>query len=183
MKRKIFVFTALILTLSMALIATACVGSWIKVEPLKDYDFSIDNVVEVRISSSPMYINFHGTIYGVKKGDSKEGDEAISAIATTWSALQRDGVFRKGKKLNLFIVTGGTYYYECVFADGSSIKMTKDVMKNLSFNDGSSVRIDDDDMFANFHSKYISIMQKENIVGHISQNHDENCDCDEAPQE
>ncbi|MDE5755472.1 MAG: hypothetical protein K2I23_00040 [Clostridia bacterium] len=179
MKRKIFVFTALILTLSMALIATACVGSWQKSQPLKDYDFSVDNIVEVRISSSPMYINLHGTIYGVKKGDSQEGDEAINAISTAWSSLQRDAVFKKAKKYD-GITTGGTYYYECIFADGSSIKLTRDRVKNLYFNDGSSVRVDDEDMLAQFHNTFEQIMDKQNIVGHISQNHDDNCDCDKS---
>ena len=181
MKRKIFVLAVLILTLFTAMLSTACVGSWIKVEPLKDYDFSIDNIVEVRVSSSPMYINLHGTIFGVKKGDSQEGDDKIKTIAAAWSALQQDAVFRNGKKHNVFIVTGGTYYYECIFADGSSVKMTKDVMKNLSFNDGGWVRMNDEDKLAEFQAAFEQIQKKQNIVGHISQNHDANCDCDELP--
>ena len=181
MKRKIFVFTVLLLTLVTAVLSTACVGSWRKVEPLKDYDFSIDNVVEVRVSSSPMYRNLHGTIYGVKKGDSQESDEVINDIARIWESLQRDAVFKKGKKLNLFLATGGMNYYECIFADGSSVKMTKDVMDNLFFNDGSSVRIDFDYKLNAFQSRYDSIMQEENVIGHISQQHDDNCDCDLPP--
>lgn len=181
MKRKIFVFAALILTILTATLSTACVGSWIKVKPLKDYDFSVDNIVEVRVSSSPMYLSMHGTIYGVKKGDSQEGDEAIEAITTAWSSLQRDVVFRKGKKLNLFLVTGGMSYYECIFADGSSVKMTKDIMKNLSFNDGGWVRINDEKKIVAFHDAFEQIRKKQNIVGHISQKHNENCDCDEPP--
>ena len=181
MKRKIFVLTALILTILTATLSTACVGSWIKVKPLKDYDFSIDNIVEVRVSSSPMSRSLHGTIYGVKKGDSQDGDEEIAAIASAWSDLQQNGVFRKGKKLNLFIVTGGTDYYECIFADGSSVKMTKDVMKNLSFNDGGWTRINDEEKIVTLQDAFEQIMKKQNIIGHISQKHDENCDCDEPP--
>ncbi|MDE6276444.1 MAG: hypothetical protein K2M75_07930 [Clostridia bacterium] len=176
MKRKIFVLTALILTVLTALFSTAC----LKVEPLKNYDFSIDNVIEVRVSSSPMYINLHGTVYGVKKGNSQEGDEAIKAIATTWAAIQRDAAFTKGKKYD-GITTGGTYYYECIFADGSTLKLTRDRVDNLYFDDGSSVRIDFDYKLNSLHSQYGLIMQKENIIGHISQKHDDNCDCDESP--
>ncbi|MDE6211375.1 MAG: hypothetical protein K2G42_05340 [Clostridia bacterium] len=180
MKRKIFVFTALLLTLLTATLSTACVGSWLKREPLKDYDFSIDNIVEVRISSSPMYINLHGTIYGVKKGDTQDGDEAIRTIALIWSDLQQDASFRKAKKYD-GITTGGTYYYECIFADGSSLKLTRDRVDNLYFNDGSSLRIDFDYKLNSLHSQYELIMQRENIVGHISVDHNDNCDCDQPP--
>ncbi|MDE6475044.1 MAG: hypothetical protein K2L70_08100 [Clostridia bacterium] len=180
MKRKIFVFTVLIFTILTATLSTACVGSWIKVKPLEDYDFSIDNIVEVRISDAPMTVTLHGTIFGVKKGDSKEGDEAISAIAEAWLAIQKDADFIKSKKYDL-ITTGGTYYYECIFADGSSIKIERDRVDNLYFNGGSSLRIDYDYKLDYFHSQYKSIMQRANVVGHISQDHDDNCDCDEPP--
>ena len=181
MKRKVFAFLVMILTLLTATLSTACVGSWIKVKPLEDYDFSIDNIVEVRISDAPMTVTLHGTIFGVKKGDRKEGDEAKSAIADAWSTLQSDAVLRKGKKLNIFIVTGGTYYYECIFADGSSVKMTKDVISNLYFNDGGCVRINEEDKLATFHNAFEQIRKKQNIVGHNSVNHDDNCDCDQPP--
>lgn len=180
MRRKIFVLSILILMILTAALSTACASDLLKREPLKDYDFSIDNIVEVRISSSPMYINLHGTIYGVKKGESQEGDEAISAIAEAWSAIQSDAGFIKSKKYDL-ITTGGTYYYECIFADGSSIKIERDRVDNLYFNGGSSLRIDYDYKLDYFHSQYKSIMQKANVVGHISQDHDDNCDCDEPP--
>ena len=177
MKRKIFIITLLLLALLTVLFSTACSK---KSEPLKDYDFSIDNVVEVRISSSPMSINLHGTIYSLKKGDSQEGDEAIKEIALAWDSLQKDATFTQRKKYD-GITTGGTYYYECIFADGSSIKLRRDRVDNLYFNDGKSMRIDFDYKLNFFHSKYASIMQKENIVGHLSQEHDENCDCDDPP--
>ena len=178
MKRKILVFVTLLLTLLTAALSTACVGSWQKADPLKDYDFSIDNIVEVRISSSPMYINLHGTVYGVKKGESQEGDEAINAIAEAWSALRQDAVFKKAKKYD-GITTGGTYYYECIFAAGSSLKLTRDRVDNLYFNNGSSLRIASECNLDFLHSQYKLIMQRENVVGHISQDHDDNCDCDQ----
>ncbi|MDE6472550.1 MAG: hypothetical protein K2L52_05940 [Clostridia bacterium] len=178
MKRKIYIYLIVLLMLLTALFSTACISSWLKREPLKDYDFSIDNVVEVRISSSPMFINLHGTVYGVKKGDSQEGDEVISAIVMAWSALQKEAVFMKEKKYD-GVTTGGTYYYECVFADGSIVKLSRDRVDNLYFNGGSSLRIDYDYKLNYFHSCYAKIMQNEYIVGHISQNHGDNCDCDE----
>ncbi|MDE6372295.1 MAG: hypothetical protein K2L61_01995, partial [Clostridia bacterium] len=168
----------LLLLLMAATFSTACVGSWQKTDPLKDYDFSIENVVEVRISSSPMYINLHGTVYGVKKGDSQDGDEAIKTIALAWASIQRDATFKKAKKYD-GITTGGTYYYECIFADGSSLKLTRDRVDNLYFNDGSSLRSDFDYKLNSLHSQYELIMQRENIVGHISVDHNDNCDCDE----
>ena len=168
------------MTLLIATLSTACVGSWQKTDPLKDYDFSIDNIVEVRISSSPMYINLHGTVYGVKKGGSQEGDEAIKAIAGAWSDLRQDSVFKKAKKYD-GITTGGTFYYECIFADGSSLKLTRDRVDNLYFNDGSSLRIDSDSKLDSLHGQYKSIMLRANVVGHISQDHDDDCDCDQPP--
>lgn len=181
MKRKVFASLVMILTLLIATLFTACVGSWQKTAPLKDYDFSIENVVEVRISSSPMYINLHGTIYGVKKGDSQESDEAINAIAEAWASIQRDATFKKAKKYD-GITTGGMYYYECIFADGSSLKLTRDRVDNLYFNDGSSLRIESDSKLDSLHSQYKSIMQRANVVGHISQDHGDNCDCDDMPE-
>ncbi|MDE7191943.1 MAG: hypothetical protein K2O35_05715 [Clostridia bacterium] len=180
MKKKVLVYLIIILIILMAVFFVSCIGSLAKEEPLKDYDFSMDNIVEVRISSSPMFINLHGTIYGVKKGDSQEGDEAISAIAEAWSVLQKDATFSKAKKYDA-ITTGGTYYYECIFADGNSIKIDRDRVDNLYFNEGSSLRIDYDYQLDDFHSIYAEIMQKEYIVGHISVNHYDNCDCDEPP--
>ena len=162
-----------------AIISTGCVGSWVRVKPLEDYDFSVDNIVEVRFSSSPMYTSLHGTIYGVKKGDSQEGDEAITAIASAWTTLKRNASYRKAKKLNLLMATGGTYYYECIFSDGSSIKLSEDSKRNLRFNDGSSVRITDEFKLFELFKAYEQIIIKENIIGHISQSHDENCDCDD----
>lgn len=99
MKRKVFVYAIMILTILTVFSSTSCIGSYAKQEPLKNYDFSEDNIVEVRISSSPMYINLHGTVYGLRKGASKECDEAISAIAEAWSALQKDAFFRKVKSM------------------------------------------------------------------------------------
>ncbi len=180
MKRKVFVYAIMILTILTVFSSTSCIGSYAKQEPLKNYDFSEDNIVEVRISSSPMFINLHGTVYGLRKGDSKECDEAISAIAEAWSALQEDAVFRKVKKYDA-ITTGGTYYYECVFADGREIKIDRDRVDNLYFNGGSSLRINEKDKLDCLHDAYASIMKKQNIVGHISQNHSEDCDCDEIP--
>ncbi len=106
----------MILTILTVFSSTSCIGSYAKQEPLKNYDFSEDNIVEVRISSSPMFINLHGTVYGLRKGDSKECDEAISAIAEAWSALQEDAVFRKVKKYDA-ITTGRKWLRGCASCD------------------------------------------------------------------
>lgn len=145
MKRKIFP-TALILIIILAtLMSTGCH----KVDVLTSCDFSVDNVVEMRYSSSPGFETAWGTIYAINKETGDE--EKFAAIANAWAEIGKKEYYQAKKPINMF-KTGGTRYYECKFKDGTSIKITRDNDDNLYFNDGKkSYRIKDKDALPSFH--------------------------------
>lgn len=168
MKRKIFAATLVFVTILTAVFATGCH----KVDALKDCNFSVDNIVEMRYSSSPYYESKNGNIFAI---DSETGEEEkFAVIAKAWKKLSNEDFFA-GEML-IPTVTGGTSYFECKFKDGSTVKITLDSNKNIFFDDSKkSYRIKDFDAMLDFKEscKVIVDESERYLIGYIKSDVDE----------
>lgn len=143
-KRKIFIILLITVLILISMLFVGCH----KVKTLINCDFSIDNIVEMRYSSSPYYESLKGNIYAIDRQSGEE--EKFAKMASAWEKLQSQE-FLIGEMLIPTIETGGTTYYECKFKDGSCIKIKKDANKNIFFNDGKrSYRIKNYDAMLEF---------------------------------
>ena len=164
MKRIIIVLAFILIITLTVLTATGCH----KVDVLTSCDFSVDNIVEMRYSSSPLYESYRGNIYSINIETGEE--EKFAAIANAWAQLKENKFYVGRNPINMFTM-GGTRYYECIFKDGTSVKITRDKENNLYFNDGKiSYRIKDEQTLVDFNVICKLIVSKDGryLVGYIA---------------
>ncbi len=109
---------------------------------LKSFDFSVDNISEVRLERGcPL------STYSVKSDESQNSQEIISQVADVWAKFQRDAILTDEIYGDDHAIVGCFNKFVCVFADGRIAEIYRDGNTNYVLNGSAPFQFEDENVY------------------------------------